>query len=98
MPGPRPPRQYPSRAAEIRARREHLRSSLAGNLGLLPEHVTFVQEHPEEAAWVKARVPPETWTRLDDPSEIGGEEVGNYIWVAEPPDEGEGHEAFLGYH
>jgi hypothetical protein len=45
--------------------------TLRSNLGLTAELLHFVQDFPDAAEWVKARVPPESWARLDDPSEIG---------------------------
>ena len=51
-------------------RRQMLRDTLVSNLTLTVNLVRFANENPETAEWVKARVPPETWARLDDPSEL----------------------------
>ena len=51
-------------------KRRMLRDTLRSNLGLTEELLRFVQDFPDAAEWVKARVPPETWARLDDPSEF----------------------------
>lgn len=64
------PRKFASDEQKMRHRREDLRSTLACGLSLFEDHVDFVRGHPKHAAWVKARVPPEAWARLDDPSEI----------------------------
>jgi hypothetical protein len=40
------------------------------NLTLTVNLVRFAKENPGAAEWVKARVPPETWARLDDLSEL----------------------------
>jgi hypothetical protein len=48
-----------------------LLNKLLINLGLTVELLRFVQDSPDAAEWVKARVPPESWARLEDPSEIG---------------------------
>ena len=45
-----------------------LRETLLSNLWMSEELFLFVKENPEVAEWVKARVPPETWARLDHPS------------------------------
>jgi hypothetical protein len=37
---------------------------------LFKEHVEFSRQHSKHAEWVKARVPPDVWARLDDPSQI----------------------------
>ncbi|KAK4234786.1 hypothetical protein C8A03DRAFT_46963 [Achaetomium macrosporum] len=66
----RTPRVYKSRAEEIRVKRKMLRDTLLSSLGLTEELLRFVQDCPDAAEWVKARVPPETWARLEDPSEI----------------------------
>ncbi|KAK4158277.1 hypothetical protein C8A00DRAFT_28783 [Chaetomidium leptoderma] len=65
-----PPREFGSHEEEMRHRRKDLRSTLACGYSLFEEHVKFVQEHPKHAEWVKARIPPKAWERLDDPSEI----------------------------
>ncbi|KAL2147268.1 hypothetical protein VTI28DRAFT_10258 [Corynascus sepedonium] len=93
VPGPRPPSHYRSHAEEMRFQREMLRTTLVSGLGLTHELVRFVEDHPEEAAWVKARVSPEAWARLNDSSEYPGEVVGHYIWVEDPP---EGNDAMSG--
>lgn len=67
---PKPPRVYQSRAEEIRVKRSMLRSTLLSGSGLTEELLQFVQDCPEAAEWVKARVPPESWARLEDPSEF----------------------------
>jgi len=77
----------------MRFQREMLRTTLVSGLGLTHELVRFVEDHPEEAAWVKARVSPEAWARLNDSSEYPGEVVGHYIWVEDPP---EGNDAMSG--
>jgi hypothetical protein len=48
-----------------------LLDTLRSNLGLTQELLRFAQDCPDAAEWVKARVPPEAWARLEDPSEIG---------------------------
>lgn len=68
-PTPRTPRVFSSRAEEIRVKRDSLRRTLLGNLGLTEELLRFVRDCPDAAEWVKARVPSEAWARLEDPSE-----------------------------
>ncbi|KAK3900817.1 hypothetical protein C8A05DRAFT_45412 [Staphylotrichum tortipilum] len=60
------PRVYKSRAKEIRIKREILYDTLRSNLTLTEDLLRFVQDCPEPAEWVKARVPPEVWARLED--------------------------------
>ncbi|KAK3898555.1 hypothetical protein C8A05DRAFT_47159 [Staphylotrichum tortipilum] len=45
---------------------------LRSNLGFTEELLRFVQDCPDGAEWVKARVPPEAWARLEDRLEIRG--------------------------
>ena len=52
-------------------KRTMLLNTLRSNLGFTEELLRFVQDCPDAAEWVKARVPPESWARLEDPSEIG---------------------------
>ncbi|KAL2127967.1 hypothetical protein VTI74DRAFT_9919 [Chaetomium olivicolor] len=66
----RTPRVYKSRAEEICVKREMLRDTLLSNLGLTEELVRFAQDCHGAAEWVKARVPPDTWARLEDHSDI----------------------------
>ncbi|KAL2171279.1 hypothetical protein VTG60DRAFT_3385 [Thermothelomyces hinnuleus] len=87
VPGPRPPGQFRSQADEMRIQREILRNTLVSGLALTHELLRFARDHPDEAAWVRARVSPEAWARLDDHSEDPGEAVGHYVWVADPPEE-----------
>ena len=47
-----------------------LRNTLLSNLGLTESLLRFVQDCPDAAEWVKARVPLEAWARLEDPSEF----------------------------
>jgi hypothetical protein len=60
-------RKSRSPAEKMRACREHLRSTLAYGPGLpmLDKHVQFVKEHPDQAEWVKARLPPVAWERFE---------------------------------
>ncbi|KAK3296183.1 uncharacterized protein B0H64DRAFT_397605 [Chaetomium fimeti] len=70
---PRPiqqPREFSSRAEEIRVQRHRLRDTLACNLMLTEDLARFAKENPGPAQWVRARVPPTAWARLDDPSQI----------------------------
>lgn len=46
-----------------------LRRTLLTNCGLTHNLMRFVRENPEAAEWVRVRVPPETWARLEDPDE-----------------------------
>lgn len=64
------PRVYKSHAEEIRVKRAMLLNTLRSNLSLTEELLRFVQDCPDAAEWVKARVPPESWARLEDPAEI----------------------------
>ncbi|KAK3898756.1 hypothetical protein C8A05DRAFT_47009 [Staphylotrichum tortipilum] len=68
-PGPGPRRTFGSRAEEIRFQRGKLLSTLRHNDYLTDALVRFVRENPEAADWVRVRVPPEVWPRLDDPYE-----------------------------
>ncbi len=45
-----------------------LRETLLSNLWMTEEFLLFAKENSEVVEWVKARVPPETWARLDHPS------------------------------
>jgi hypothetical protein len=69
-PSPRPPRKFASRAEEIQFRRGKLRRALLCNLTLTETLVRFARENTAAAEWVKARVPPEAWARVEDPSEM----------------------------
>lgn len=60
------PPKFESHEEEMRYWRERLRQALACSFDLFQEHITFVREHPEHAEWVKARVPPDVWARVDD--------------------------------
>lgn len=51
-------------------KRRMLRNTLLSNLGLTESLLRFVQDCPDAAEWVKARVPLEAWARLEDPSEF----------------------------
>ncbi len=51
-------------------KRRMLRNTLLSNLGLTESLLRFVQDYPDAAEWVKARVPLEAWARLEDPSEF----------------------------
>ncbi|KAK3292990.1 uncharacterized protein B0H64DRAFT_403257 [Chaetomium fimeti] len=66
----RTPRVYKSRDEEIRVKRHMLRHTLLSNLCLTEELLRFVKDFPDAAERVKARVPPEAWARLEDPSEF----------------------------
>jgi hypothetical protein len=66
---PRQPRKVLSAADELRCKRNNLRSTLAKGFCLLDWHLRFVKEHPQHAEWIKARLPPDVWARLSDPSE-----------------------------
>ncbi|EAQ89049.1 predicted protein [Chaetomium globosum CBS 148.51] len=65
-----PPREFESRAEEIRVQRARLRNTLACNLGLTEELVRFAKENPGPAEWVRARVPPDAWARVDDDTKV----------------------------
>lgn len=65
-----PPRVFESRAEEIRVQRTGLRNTLACNSGLTEELVRFAKENPGPAEWVRARVPPDAWARVDDETEM----------------------------
>ena len=65
-----PPRVFESRDEEIRVLRRDLRNTLARNLMLTEELERFARDNPGPAEWVRARVPPEAWARLNDPSEV----------------------------
>ncbi|KAH6843404.1 hypothetical protein B0I37DRAFT_346917 [Chaetomium sp. MPI-CAGE-AT-0009] len=65
----RTPKVYKSRAEEMRVKRHMLHDTLLSNLCLTELLLRFVQDFPDAAEWVKARVPPEAWARLEDPSE-----------------------------
>lgn len=69
-PKQRTPRVYKSREEEIRIKRVMLRDTLLSNLYLGENLRRFIQDFPDAVAWVKARVPPETWARLEEPSEM----------------------------
>ncbi|KAK4139211.1 uncharacterized protein C8A04DRAFT_40906 [Dichotomopilus funicola] len=60
-----PLRRYKSRTEEIRVKRWILYETLLSNLGLTEELLGFVRDCPEAAEWVKLRVPPEAWARLE---------------------------------
>ncbi len=51
-------------------KRARLLNTLRSNLGLTEELLRFVQDCPDGAEWVKARVPPETRARVEHLSEI----------------------------
>jgi hypothetical protein len=61
---------FESRDEEIRVLKRMLRNTLACNLMLTEELVRFAKENPGPAEWVRARVPPDAWARVDDESEI----------------------------
>jgi hypothetical protein len=67
---PKSVRKFGSHEEEMNHWRKDLRHSLACGLALFEEHVEYVRQHPKHAEWVKARVPPDAWARLDDPSQI----------------------------
>ena len=65
-----PPRVFESRDEEIRVLKRMLRDTLACNSTLTEELVRFAKKNPGPAEWVRARVPPDAWARVDDESEI----------------------------
>lgn len=75
-----PPRRYKSRTEEMRIKRWILYETLLGNLGLTEELLRFIRDCPEAAEWVKRRVPPEAWARLEG--------VQTFILQQREPEEG----------
>lgn len=66
----RTPRVYRSREEEIRVKREMLRETLVCNMAFTEDLVRFARKESGAAEWVRARVPPHIWARLDDPEEL----------------------------
>ncbi|KAK4106686.1 hypothetical protein N658DRAFT_555499 [Parathielavia hyrcaniae] len=65
-PGATPPRRkFRSHSEEVRIRRSVLRDCLLEGSGMSDALVEFAIENPDVVEWVRARVPPETWGRLD---------------------------------
>ena len=64
-----PPRVFESHAEVILVRRQMLYDTLACGLTLTEDLVGLAKENSGVAEWVKARVPPDVWARLDNPRE-----------------------------
>ncbi|KAH6615994.1 hypothetical protein B0J18DRAFT_484807 [Chaetomium sp. MPI-SDFR-AT-0129] len=76
----RPPRRiYKSRDEEVRVKRHMLRGTLLENLYLTDELLQFAQDFPDGAEWVKARVPPELWAKVEEKMKLLLEPEGPYL-------------------